>query len=177
MKDVMIDLETLGISQNAVIVQMAGVYFDRFTGVTFREICINVSVQDSVNQGFEMNPNTVLWWLKQSKEAQKSVFETDVNDIESAYTAMRTFNDFLQNAYCIWSHNSFDFPLVQNHLKKLNITPKFSYRAGKDIRTLTDLAWIDPKDYDCVGVAHNALDDCKFQIKYCVDAFNKLRKS
>lgn len=32
MKDVMIDIETLGTSQNSVMVQIAGVYFDRYTG-------------------------------------------------------------------------------------------------------------------------------------------------
>jgi len=55
----------------------------------------------------------------------------------------------------------------------------FHYRQTRDIRTLTHLAGhqrnestIDPKDK-----THNALEDCLYQVKYCVECFNKLKEN
>jgi len=45
----------------------------------------------------------------------------------------------------------------------------------KDIRTLVEIANVAPQKTERVGIAHNALDDCLFQVKYCVRCFKKLK--
>lgn len=176
MNDVMIDFETLGVSPEAVIVQVAGVYFDRYTGETYDEILINIDIQSVIDEGFIMDWSTINFWLSQNKEAQQSVFDNAIDRVK-IIPAMKEFNDFLKMPYTsIWSHKDFDFVLLRNYLKLLGIEPTFDFRAGKDIRTLTDLANISSKDYPREGIHHNALDDCKFQIKYCVDCFNQLKQ-
>lgn len=48
------------------------------------------------------------------------------------------------------------------------------HKDARDIRTLVNLSGIDLKTYDWNKKTHNALDDCKFQVTYCVDAMKKL---
>lgn len=173
MKDVMLDFETLGNGPNAGIIQIGACYFDRATG----EICgcfkCNVDAVDAVRCGGVIDASTVYWWLGQSREAIESVTE-GISKLTLA-DAMTHLNAFLKDAAAIWSHATFDFVILQETLKRLDIKPSFSYRAARDIRTLVDLAGIDPKSEEFTNdLPHDALQDCLCQVKYCVAAMNKL---
>lgn len=171
MKDLMIDFETLGNGKNACIIQVAAVYFDRISGQLGDEIKLNFDARDVVKHGGELDADTVYWWLSQSREAIDSISKGTMTEFVSG---MHLLNSFLGVEAKIWSHATFDFVILTETLKRLNIKPIFSYRAARDIRTLLDLGKIDYKKYPREGVHHDALDDCKHQIKYCLPAFKKL---
>lgn len=173
MKDVMLDLETFGNSKTSVIVQIGACYFDRYTGEIGDTFKINIDAESSLREGFDVWGSTIYWWLDQSEDARKSILaEPRVDVLE----AVNQLNDFIKGVKQIWSHATFDFVILKGHFEKLNIKPNFHYRAARDLRTLTDLAGIkDWKKYERVGTHHDALDDCKFQVKYAVDCFNILR--
>ena len=173
MKDVMLDLETLGTTNNAVVVQIGACYFDRKTGNIGDKYEVNVNIQSSLNQGFSVDGSTINWWLQQSEEARKSVFTGAEVNIDKAIVDL---NNFLRRADFIWSHATFDFVIIMNHLNRLRIKPTFHYRSARDIRTLVDLSNTKFKTYERVGTQHNAIDDCIFQVRYCVDAINSIRK-
>lgn len=175
MKDVMIDFETLGNGKNACVIQVGAVYFDRATGELGPQFKVNIDARSAVQSGAEFDAHTIYWWLSQSKEAIESFTQGDLMPIESA---MEGLNYFLADAKAIWSHATFDFVILMETLKRLSIKPTFRYSAARDIRTLVDLANVSTKDAKFVreGTHHDALDDCKFQIKYCVDALQKLLK-
>lgn len=174
MKDVMLDFETLGNGKNAAVVQIGACYFDRVTGEIGKTLDIRITPESAVERGGDMDASTVVWWLKQSKEAQQAVFEGPAVDIDSAFLEL---NRFLQDAKAIWSHATFDFVILQETMKRLRIHPSYQYRAARDIRTLTDLAPLSMADKaNREGVHHNAIDDCKFQVKYCVLALSKLKQ-
>ena len=171
MTDVMLDLETLGNGKNACIVQIGACYFNRKTGEIGDTFSCNVDARTSVKTGAEIDADTVYWWLSQSKEAIDSFTKAPLEDLISC---MHSLNDFLSKADAIWSHATFDFVIISETYKRLGIKPKFKYKAARDIRTLTDLAQNNDRPAR-EGVHHNALDDCKFQVKYCVIALNKLK--
>lgn len=174
MKDVMIDFETFGNGKNACVCQVGAAYFDRVTGEIGRTISFNIDARSVQASGGELDADTVYWWLRQSKEAIESLMAGEMLHAEDA---MDQLNDFLADAEFIWSHATFDFVILTETLKRLRIKPKFSYRAARDIRTLMDLAKVSTKSGGVrEGTHHNGLDDCKFQIKYCVEAFRKLAK-
>lgn len=173
MKDVMIDTETMGMPPKGAVVQLSGSYFDRYSGELGKKFNVYIPLEEEVANGYTMDPSVVLWWLNQSKEAQNSVLFNDT--IYDSIGDWDDFYEFLKSAECIWCHTTFDYPLVAEHLKSKNFHMTH-FRKFRDIRTLIDLSGIDYKSYPRVGIAHNALDDCLFQIKYCVDAFNKLEQ-
>lgn len=173
MTDVMIDFETFGNGKNACVVQVGAVYFNRRNGQIQDEFKVNIDAQSCIESGGEFDASTVYWWLSQSPEAIKSILAEPRVDIRKA---MMDLNLFLTQADNIWSHATFDFVILTETLKRLGIKPNFRYQAARDIRTLTDLAKLSTKDpqFAREGTHHDALDDCKFQVKYCVAAFNKI---
>lgn len=170
MKDVMIDIETFGNGKNALICQIGGIYFDRKTGETSKHFKVNIDARSVEKSGGQFDADTVYWWLSQSRDAIDSITSDPKFDIT---VAMNDFNDFLKDADAVWSHATFDFVIVTETLKRLGIKPKFPYKVARDIRTLTDLAKVNTKKPRS-GIHHDALDDCKYQIAYCVEAMNKL---
>lgn len=173
MKDVMLDLETFGVNKQAVIVQIGACFFDRVTGEIGETFKVNVNPESAVKAGCRMDAQTVSWWMSQSDAARTSVLaKPQVNIFDS----MEHLNQFLSPAKHIWSHATFDFCIVMEVLSLLGIKPKFSYKDARDIRTLSHLTGNKKFDGNREGTHHDALDDCKHQVKYCVEALNSLRR-
>ncbi len=162
-KDAMIDLETMGTSHDAAIIQIGACYFNRETGEIGNTFFSNVDLNSELESGFEVDGSTIMWWLGQSEEARKSLFSQPIG---TNTTILHFLSLFLDGAANIWSHATFDFVILTNHYKKLDMKPTFHYRTARDLRTLVDLANITSKKYPREGVHHNALDDCKYQVKY-----------
>lgn len=167
MKDLMLDLETFGTSKNACIVQLGACYFDRRTGQIGQELKMNI---DAASNG-DIDAATVYWWLGQGGAAIKGIVASPRLSIGEA---LHRFNLFAAASERIWSHSTFDFPILSEAYKSRGVVPAFTYWGARDIRTLLDLAGVNPKAYVNTGTPHDALDDAKIQVKYCVDAFNIL---
>lgn len=172
MKDLMIDIETLSSSNDAVMIQLAGVYFDRNTGQYGSEFCMNIDENSCLAKGFSISDSTLEWWGKQNPEILKAI-RTNCCHVETVMDAFYNFYKAGGNSVQVWSHATFDFVIVQNYLEKLK-KGFMRHKEARDIRTLVALSGIDLKKYDWNKKTHNALDDCKFQITYCVDAMRML---
>jgi hypothetical protein len=123
--------------------------------------------------GFETNASTIYWWLKQDKQAQESISKVG----RHFDGIIHELNTFFKKAKNVWSHATFDWVILMNHYNKLNVKPSCHYTTARDLRTLVDLANVEYKNVPRKGTHHNALDDCKFQVQYAVECFNKLKKS
>jgi hypothetical protein len=166
MKDIMLDLETLGNGKNACIVQIGACYFDRYTGEIGKTFKVNVGAGSDFNG--DIDAKTVYWWLEQSDVAR--------NEKLPLVEALTQFNTFTTGASQIWSHATFDFVAICEAYRRCKIQPTFKYKIARDIRTLVDLARVTLDDHKRDGVHHDALDDCFHQVKYCVAAFNALKR-
>lgn len=174
----MIDIETLGTNPHAPIIQIGAILFDSYTGAHLQEYCANILVTDESCAAFGLKPDqaTIEWWAGQPVEIWES---TKLG----ARPLIEVMTEFLyglgaigvEKSTPIWSHATFDFPLINHHLQLAGLKPLY-YRSARDIRTLVDLADIDLNSYNWNQKTHNALDDCRFQVKYCVDALAKIRK-
>lgn len=172
MNNVMIDFETFGNGKNAAVVQIGACYFNPETGEIGKKFKINVDAESAQRSGADIDASTVYWWLSQSHEARMSILAEGRTPITAAFIE---FNDFLKDAYEIWSHATFDFVILQETLKRLNIQPTFSHRYSRDIRTLMAMSGYKHPNKQ-TGVAHDALADCLFQVEYCVAAMNKMKE-
>src|SRR6478609_5266295 len=68
MKHVMIDLETLGTSADAVWLSIAAIQFDPHTGEIGARFNANVDLASAQKAGRTISADTLKWWLKQRPE-------------------------------------------------------------------------------------------------------------
>lgn len=169
MKDVMIDIETLGTRSTSKIIQIGACYFDRDTGQVGEVFKQNIA--HSNDERFTVDWHTLAWWMLQSEEARNSVI-ADGHPLESVLSQL---SQFLNNATYIWSHATFDIPIILHAYDVLGLKFPLHYTKMRDIRTLMDIA--DFKSTaERTGTHHDALDDCIYQVKYCTEALKHLHE-
>lgn len=170
MKDIMIDLETLGTRHDAMVISIGACYFDRRTGEIGRAFSANINPKENGDR-FTMDYDTVKWWTEQSESARKLVFETPTYLEIALFELMKFIGD--GNEVTLWSHATFDMPILSHAFEVANLKNPVPYRNMRDLRTLMDLADHHSKTAR-EGTHHHALDDAKFQAKYAAEAFRKM---
>jgi hypothetical protein len=170
--DLMVDIETLGTGIRAVITQIGACYFDRNTGEIGKTFCENIRIQDSLNKGFEVDGDAIKFWLQQDKTIIKNMLK-DAQDIEKV---LGHFKQFYKKGTIAWAHTTFDFPILSNAYYRLGLGQAIPYKMMRDIRTLVDLSKTAHKKKEGDPKTHNALDDCIYQVKYCVECFKKFKE-
>lgn len=168
---VMVDIETLHNGSNSVITSIGAVEFDLETGVMGREFYTNVDIQSCLNVGLKVNGGTIEWWMKQSDEARNKLFMEPKLPIITALTQLNAWLEGCKSGYRIWGNsNRFDLGILNDAYAATGMgTHPWRYSNERDVRTLVDFAPYIKDSYtkNRVGVAHDALDDCRFQITYC----------
>lgn len=159
------DLETLGHTPTAPIVQIGAVKFDLEFGIMDTFIStINLKTIDFSK--FNIDGETVQWWFSQSKEAIQNVMLSGDVSLSKALYDFRTWIGELSNYY-YWSHSIFDPPILFNNILSIGQTPFIPYRLYKDINTLKLLYKYTRGDvytsFEFDGIQHTALDDAKNQ--------------
>ena len=170
--DIIVDLETLGIGEDSIIVQVGAIKFNRNTGERLDSFLKNISINTSIAAGFKLETEVYNWWMEQNKKVRASVFN---NKNKSVREVMVELNNFIKGADAIWSHATFDFPKIMYHLKALGIPPSFSFRSARDLRTIVDISKLDLGKIPKNEMAHNALVDCEYQLEYLIEGLNKFK--
>jgi exodeoxyribonuclease VIII len=177
MRELMVDIETMGTGKDAPIIQIGAVYFSMETGKTGDEFLINIDLEDSMKNGVVPDARTIYWWAGQSSEAGRMLQDpAPVNE----FKGLQEFNQFAARATRVWSHATFDFVMLMTAMQRMDIKPMIHYRKARDIRTLTGLAGmtrdqINMFKVDRPGVHHNGLDDAIYQVAYCHECFKILK--
>jgi len=175
--DVMIDLETLATSTDAVILTIGAVKFDPF-GSDIKEpamdsFYVKIDIDSCDELGLVSNDDTIAWWAQQDKAAQAEAFEgTDRIHIRDAFDQLYKF---CWGAKRVWSNGAaFDIPICEHVYKKLNKAIPWSFWAVRDVRTAFDLG-INPNRPPVM--AHHALQDAWNQAVGIQNVYGTLRTS
>ena len=174
MKHVMIDIETLGDVSNSVIVSIGAVRFDLETGETGEEFYRTIDIQSCLDNGLKVTGGTIQWWMRNSKESRKAIIDGGY-DLE---VVLDHFVQFLQTGDVLWSNGlRFDVAILEDAYQAIRSTIPWDFRNERDVRTLVSFA---PEIKSVVvntwnKTLHNAIEDCKLQIKYCSAIYNKLK--
>jgi len=179
MKYLMLDLETLGKGNNALVTTISAVQFDLSTGKIGAEIELGLDWEEEIEKGAEIDISTFRWWLNQNKEAQERMINTPTFAVKTALIQfanfiVKNFKD-LNNVRLYGNGATFDNVIIRNLYQRHGIEFILPYWCDKDVRTLVDITGINPRDYEFEGVKHRGVDDCKHQIKYCCDGYSKFR--
>lgn len=171
MENIMIDLETMSTSGNAAIVAIGACRFDTTFGI-IDTFYTTVNLTSSIKKGFDIDGDTVKWWLKQSEEARKEVWtaKTDIKD------GLKAFQEWLGKGNTqIWGNGAdFDNTILSNAFRKFGVISPWNYGLNRCFRTLkASFPKIEIADED--GVHHHALDDAKWQARYLLELVNKYK--
>jgi len=175
--DIMIDLETLATSTDAVVLTIGAVKFDPF-GSDIKEpkmesFYVKVDIDSCDELGLVANDDTIAWWSQQSKEAQAEAFEGD--DRIHIRDAFDQLYKFCWGAKRVWSNGAaFDVPICEHVYRKLNKAIPWQFWAVRDCRTAFDLG-INPNRPPVL--AHHALQDAWNQAVGIQNVYNTLRTS
>lgn len=187
--NIMVDLETLSTSQNAVVLEISAVEFNRKTGEMGEVFDVKLELDEQFKSHREIDERTLLWWLDQSREAKNEVFNGDVK--ASVFYALEDFSAFVKRCdnqlygnendhrvVKLWGNGStFDISILQSLYEQFwtkNNIP-WKYWAVNDVRTIVDLNPEVKKNCNFEGTPHYAVDDCKHEIKYLVETLNTIQ--
>lgn len=162
--NVMLDLETMGLGESAVIVSIGAVQFSAAgLGETFK---INLDMADAARQGMTLEAGTVRWWLDQSQQATQRALSRPVK----VSTALDLFDAWVR-AYAapekvaVWG-NGVDFDNVKLAMayQRMGMEPPWKFWNNRCYRTIKGLLGgavqnqlIKPE------IAHDALSDAVAQ--------------
>lgn len=175
MTDIMVDLETLSTSMDAVILTIGAVAFDRKTFKVVDEFYRKIEMNSCEELGLRKSQATVDFWNKQPEEAKAEAFSQ--HDRVHIRDAMYDFIQFwIKNkGERFWCNGAnFDEPILSTVFEKLNFYKPWKFWNVRCVRTYLDVAGRSMKDYG--WAAHNALSDCKNQLKALEDVSSLLRK-
>ena len=165
MKDIMIDLETMGVIPESAILVISAVAFEplrrysqdpNFTVDQLEILELRVDLESQENRFID--EKTLQWWGKQDAAVIDDMFG-DHGRI-SLHTALEQLTRFVWNKGRIWAQGiAFDIPILENAYKQCGMSVPWNYWQIRDSRTVLDLVQVD-----LPPASHNSTEDCVRQI-------------
>ena len=169
--DIMLDIETLATSPDAVVLTFGAIKFDPFNpsiqmsdGIYFR-----INVDEQIDLGRRVDEGTVAWWGTQSAEVREEALgETDRVSLEDFAKAL---NKFVVGVTRIWAQGPvFDIVILENLYRQIGKPAPWQYYSIRDSRTLLKALGDDRKGG---ALLHNALADAVSQAEAVQSAVNR----
>lgn len=170
-KDVMIDIETLALDANALVLSIGVMQFD----------CIGTDrpwfgdpmllVPDLVEQimmGRTIENSTQKWWADPLHAEAAAHWKHPLTKLP-VRAALAELSDFVKEAPRVWANGAvFDIGILNSLYHACGMTSPWKYNAVRDARTLYDVlphietrSWDNPEND---GPAHHPVVDCRVQI-------------
>ena len=176
-KNMMVDIETLGTRPNAPVTTIGACFFDPMTGEIGAKFYRKIDMVDAMHFG-TADADTIRWWLTQDKAAQaeltkgKDLLRDVLNDLATFYNTGHDAS--------VWGNGpTFDCTILEYAYHRcLQQKAPWPFWNVRDVRTVVQLAdglVKKPAAFTKGGVAHNALDDCIFQVGYVSKMWQALR--
>jgi hypothetical protein len=170
-KHLMVDLETMAVTPNAVVLTLGAVHFNPYGNGYGDKIYFRVDLDDQDKLGREIDPNTLEWWSKQDPAIMEEAFSEE--DRLPLAEAVDKFHKFAWGCDAFWSHGSiFDIAIIEDIYRQLNKTVPWQYWQIRDTRTLFDLGF-DPDMPK--GGKHDALQDAIRQAVGVQTIYSKMK--
>lgn len=188
--NISLDFETLGLGENAVLLSLGAVVFDPATGELGGQFYGNIDPR--LQPGRDIDPSTVLWWLKQDDAARakltdaikytdqiesgevdamepeqvEAVFEQAAHPINHVARAFVNWIEHMNDEVVVWSNGAVDHAWLESMMKYSGLKNPIKFWNQRDYRTLKNLYPDVTAEFS--GVKHNALDDAIHQAKHAM---------
>lgn len=164
MKHVMVDLETLGTTADAVILSIGAVRFDLDSDQLDDDgFYSSISIDSSLACGRRIQEDTLLWWLKQTAAAQAVFHEPKV----TLATSLCEFSDWLgPTESLLWANGAdFDLPMLAHAFRQADMDIPWLFWNSRCVRTFKNLPQARNVKVPRLGTHHNALSDAAYQVR------------
>ena len=186
--DIMVDIETLGKSDNTTVIQIGACCFNIETGEIYGEF--NELADISKIKDMPVDGDTMCWWMKNKDTLEKILKSGCDNQLTQkdmferfAYWVDKLIHSVGKENVFLWGNGIlFDNRLIKSKMEQYGITYPIFYRNDRDMRTIVELAALRTGcksenefksiHYDPSLTAHDGFDDCKNQINILSKAWN-----
>ena len=167
---IMIDLETIGLVPECVILSCGAIAFEPRTNTVYNDTGTTwwPSLEEQRELGRLEDPRTIEWWTNQAPEAQATswaVPEEERIGLTKFYDDLRNWmstNDQPYKMRKVWSNGAgFDIAILENLFRMLKADPPWAYWNIRDTRTVWDLTPSVKQGQNLL--AHDALSDATEQ--------------
>jgi len=184
MAHLMVDIETLGTTPDAVILTVAAQSFDPVgEGYLKQSYYARVDLDSQHNRSIEQG--TIEWWAKQHSFAKDEAFsEQDRKPLEQVLDEL---GKMIWHSTALWANGpTFDMTILEHAYKSYNKPLPWQYYKVRDARTVYMLrpkvpvlmnsrvvpVTVNGRAYR--PASHHALDDCRRQIDLLQDTLRDL---
>ena len=166
----MIDLETMGLNEDAAIISIGVVMFCPVQGVIspntfYREL-------DWEDQNRTIDKSAVEWWKGQNPKAKAAL-----NGLDSLSDVLKELQLYLPTDCKPWGNGAtFDISKMEHAYRQHNLEIPWKFWNIRDCRTVKDMyeSARGGLDRKTGGTLHNALDDAKYQAWYICKMWGQL---
>ncbi len=144
--DITVDIETLALTSNAAILQIAAVPWLRHAPESpffpsIKPFVGHVDLRSCIKDNFDIDPCTMRWWASQPEELKASVLTAPCSPLEEILDA---FADWIKEVkaevgaetVCLWALGSdFDIANLRTAFSRYNLDLPVDYRYFRDART------------------------------------------
>lgn len=173
---VMVDLETQGLQNDAVIASLGASLWDSVEKRSVGSFYVIINIEDALANGFTQDQSTLDWWEKQSPKA-KRIFDKEVQDNESvslkealgAYAdCIATYRNIYKEVYQFGNSSMFDNMKIKTACEKLEVQYPFKHWEDLCYRTVKTLFGKNtPLKRE--GTFHCAVHDAMSQSKHMAE--------
>jgi hypothetical protein len=180
----MVDIETLGQSSGALVLQIAAVRFWPFgepPAISTGEGALNMHLDISAQSYRSIDADTVLWWMRQGPEALRRITDTEIKryDLHEAELAISAWAREPEITHWWAKPPGFDITILRSLFSgRGGLKEVIPFRQERDLRTLILLnkAIIKAEMPPEVGTTHDALDDAYNQAGVAITILRRLRE-
>ena len=171
MNNYMIDVETLGLGPDSVMLSIGAVKFNTH-GIS-NTFYAELSLEEEIKNNYKIDAYAFKFW-----SAQKTAMP--INGVFTREGVNKGLINFINKACfeprSIWCNGTdFDIPIIQEGFKKSNLELPWKYNEVRDCRTVFKLFKNLVEPPPTTGDKHNALEDCKWQATYLINILNTLK--
>jgi hypothetical protein len=177
MSEVMLDIETLSTKTNASILTIGAVKFNRHDFKVKEKFYKRITKESNEHFNRDFNQDTIDWWITQSEQAKKEIFEN--KDRINLSSALQELSIFCRGASKIWANGiCFDIIILQSAYEACDLDVPWKFWNILDVRTIYDISNVNltifKRQNKLDKQHHNALADCETQLLCMKQAFENL---
>lgn len=189
MREIMLDIETIGTTAGSIILTLGAIKFDRAGDIrrgpypaSADEIAARsdsfyarLDMVELKALGFTADKDTIAWWMKQKGEVRYEAMLAQPREPIAA--VLDRFYLWFGNSAHPWSHgDDFDCVLIDAAYRKLGRKTPWFFTETRDTRTLFDIAKLSAAEQKSMRSKkhHHALFDCWDQIIMAQESFRRI---
>lgn len=180
MRDVMLDIETLGCTPGSGVIAVGAVAFDPIAGTVGQEFHAILNRASNLAAGLTEDPGTLAWWEEQSAAARDTLVISTAAGGQDLLPGLQAFTAWFRGvdpdpeAVRVWGNGSdFDQPLLFAAYRAAGLEHPWPFYNNRCYRTLKGFVPHDKIVRDGL-VHHNALDDARAQAIHAIKLLKKV---